>query len=101
MQAPTAILRFTLPRATLWQRLTLAGFARFTAGDLIGVLPQGGSVPRLYSLASGRRDGARVLVWGGGDKAACVADTLEEILASSGFTPSVPKAEGRCVEDVS
>lgn len=57
VQAPTAILRFALPRATLWQRLTGAGFARFTAGDLIGVLPEGSAVPRLYSLASGRRDG--------------------------------------------
>ncbi len=57
VQAPSAILRFALPRATLWQRLTGAGFARFTAGDLIGVLPEGGAVPRLYSLASARRDG--------------------------------------------
>ena len=57
VQAPTAILRFALPRATLWQRLTGAGFARFSAGDLIGVLPEGSSVPRLYSLASSRRDG--------------------------------------------
>lgn len=56
-QAAAAILRFALPRATLWQRLTGAGFARFQAGDLIGVLPQGSAVPRLYSLASGRRDG--------------------------------------------
>jgi sulfite reductase (NADPH) flavoprotein alpha-component len=57
VQAPTAILRFALPRATLWQRLTGAGFARFEAGDLIGIVPQGSAVPRLYSLASGRRDG--------------------------------------------
>ena len=57
VQAPTAILRFALPRATLWQRLTGAGFARFLAGDLIGVFPDGSPVPRLYSLASGRRDG--------------------------------------------
>jgi sulfite reductase (NADPH) flavoprotein alpha-component len=57
VQAPTAILRFALPRATLWQRLTGAGFARFTAGDLIGILPEGSPVPRLYSLASARRDG--------------------------------------------
>ncbi len=57
VQAPTAILQFALPRATHWQRLTGAGFARFTAGDLIGVLPEGSAVPRLYSLASGRRDG--------------------------------------------
>ncbi|MBJ6370796.1 PepSY domain-containing protein [Sedimentitalea arenosa] len=57
VQAPTAILRFALPRATLWQRLTGEGFARFTAGDLVGILPEGSAVPRLYSLASGRRDG--------------------------------------------
>ncbi len=57
VQAPTAILRFALPKATLWQRLTGAAFARFTAGDLIGILPEGSPVPRLYSLASARRDG--------------------------------------------
>ena len=53
VQAPTAILRFALPRATLWQRLTGAGFARFAAGDLLGILPEGSAVPRFYSLASG------------------------------------------------
>ncbi|WP_158969348.1 PepSY domain-containing protein [Chachezhania sediminis] len=57
VQAPTAILRFALPTRTVWQRLTGAGFARFVAGDLLGVLPEGSAVPRLYSLASGRRDG--------------------------------------------
>lgn len=57
VQAPTAILRFSLPRTTLWQRLTGGGFARFQAGDLIGILPEGSAVPRLYSLASSRRDG--------------------------------------------
>jgi sulfite reductase (NADPH) flavoprotein alpha-component len=57
VQAPTAILRFALPRRTLWQRLTGAGFARFEAGDLIGILPAGSPVPRLYSLASGSHDG--------------------------------------------
>ncbi|WP_019953304.1 PepSY domain-containing protein [Yoonia vestfoldensis] len=57
VQARAAILRFALPRATLWQRLTGAGFAQFTAGDLIGILPDGSAVPRLYSLASARRDG--------------------------------------------
>nr|WP_289041956.1 hypothetical protein [uncultured Aliiroseovarius sp.] len=51
VQAPTAILRFTLPRVSLWQRLIGAGFARFVAGDLIGILPEGSAVPRLYSLA--------------------------------------------------
>jgi sulfite reductase (NADPH) flavoprotein alpha-component len=57
MQAPTAILRFALPRVTLWQRLTGQGFARFEAGDLLGIVPNGSAVPRLYSLASARRDG--------------------------------------------
>ena len=42
---------------TLWQRLTGQGFARFEAGDLLGILPIGSAIPRLYSLASDRRDG--------------------------------------------
>ncbi len=57
VQAPTAILHFALPRVALRQRLLGSGFARFQAGDLIGIVPEGGTVPRLYSLASGRRDG--------------------------------------------
>lgn len=57
VQAPMAILRFALPRASLWQRLMGRGFARFQAGDLLAVLPEGASEPRLYSLASSRRDG--------------------------------------------
>ena len=57
VQATTAILRFALPQASLWQRLTGAGFSRFQAGDLIGILPEGSSIQRLYSLASGSRDG--------------------------------------------
>lgn len=57
VQAPTAILRFARPPVTLWQRLTGSGFARFSAGDLLGVQPEGSAVPRLYSLASSRRDG--------------------------------------------
>ncbi len=57
VQAPSAILRFALPRTTPWQRLVGAGFARFEAGDLIGILPVGSPVARLYSLASARRDG--------------------------------------------
>ena len=62
VQAPTAILRFALPPATLLQRLTGAGFARFVAGDLVGILPKGSEIPRLYSLASARRDGFIELV---------------------------------------
>jgi sulfite reductase (NADPH) flavoprotein alpha-component len=50
-----AILRFALPKASLWQRLTGQGLARFEAGDLLGILPEGSAVPRFYSLASGSR----------------------------------------------
>ncbi|MFN6925002.1 MAG: PepSY domain-containing protein [Tabrizicola sp.] len=57
VQVPMAILRFALPRVTLWQRLTGRGMARFEAGDLLGILPEGSPVPRLYSLASGASDG--------------------------------------------
>jgi sulfite reductase (NADPH) flavoprotein alpha-component len=57
VQAPTAILRFALPKVSLWRRLAGCGFGRFSAGDLIGILPDGSAVPRFYSLASGRRDG--------------------------------------------
>ena len=56
VQAPTAILRFALPRAARLQWLGRRGFGRFQAGDLIGILPEGSGMPRLYSLASGWRD---------------------------------------------
>lgn len=57
VQSPTAILRFALPKAAVWARLTGGGFAGFRAGDLLGILPEGAAVPRFYSLASGSRDG--------------------------------------------
>lgn len=57
VQAPTAILRFAVPRLSLWQRLTRRGFARFEAGDLLGIVPEGSTLPRFYSLASGSGDG--------------------------------------------
>ncbi len=57
VQAPTAILRFELPRESLWHRLTGQGFAGFDAGDLLGILPEGSDVPRFYSLASSACDG--------------------------------------------
>lgn len=57
IQVRSAILRFALPRRTLWQRLTGRGFPAFQPGDLLGVLPEGSTVPRFYSLASGSRDG--------------------------------------------
>jgi len=57
VQAPTTILRFALPPVSLWQRLTGRCFARFQAGDLVGILPEGSQSPRFYSLASSRADG--------------------------------------------
>ena len=57
VQAPTVILRFALPRAGLLDRLRGRGLKRFEAGDLLGIVPEGSRVARLYSLASGTRDG--------------------------------------------
>jgi sulfite reductase (NADPH) flavoprotein alpha-component len=57
VQAATAILRFFLPKTSLWQRLSGKGFTPFEAGDLVGIVPQGSDLPRFYSLASGTRDG--------------------------------------------
>lgn len=57
VQAPVSILRFAIPRPSLWQRLAGLGFTRFAAGDLLGVIPEGAGVPRFYSLASGAEDG--------------------------------------------
>jgi sulfite reductase (NADPH) flavoprotein alpha-component len=57
VQAPSAILRFSVPALSMWQRLTGTGIARFEAGDLLGVIPEGSTIPRFYSLASGARDG--------------------------------------------
>lgn len=57
LQVPMAILRFALPELSFWQRLLGQGFARFEAGDLLGIVPAGSALPRLYSLASGSKDG--------------------------------------------
>lgn len=57
VQVPMSILRFALPPTSRWQRLTGLGFTRFEPGDLLGIVPEGSPVPRLYSLASGARDG--------------------------------------------
>lgn len=57
VQATTSILRFALPKTSLWQRLTGQAHPPFEAGDLLGVVPQGSKVPRFYSLASGAADG--------------------------------------------
>lgn len=61
VQAPTAILTFRLPGAAagraLWKRLFPASLPPFEAGDLVGILPPGSTVPRYYSLASSAREG--------------------------------------------
>ncbi len=57
VQAPTSILRFSLPKRGLLARLTGRAMASFNAGDLVGILPPGSPVPRYYSLASSTRDG--------------------------------------------
>lgn len=61
VQAPTAVLQFVAPPPTrrgLLARL-LGGnrLPRFEAGDLVGILPPGSTIPRYYSLASDARDG--------------------------------------------
>jgi sulfite reductase (NADPH) flavoprotein alpha-component len=48
VQAPTVVLRFAVPRRRL---------GTFTAGDLVGIVPPGSTLPRFYSLASGSKDG--------------------------------------------
>ncbi len=53
----SAILRFTWPAPTLGERTRGLGFARFAAGDLVGIVPPGSAVPRYYSLASSRENG--------------------------------------------
>lgn len=62
VQAPTAILRFALPRASILDRLRGRALPRFRPGDLLGILPEGSSVPRFYSLASGTADGFAEIV---------------------------------------
>lgn len=56
VNAPMAILRFARPVTSVWQRLTGQGFGQYEAGDLIGILPPGSDLPRLYSLASSAED---------------------------------------------
>lgn len=56
VQAPTCVLRFALPRSSVFARLGGRGWPRFSAGDLLAVLPPGSTVPRFYSLASSAGD---------------------------------------------
>lgn len=56
VQAPTCVLRFALPKSSVLGRLGGRGWPRFSAGDLLAVLPPGSTVPRFYSLASSAGD---------------------------------------------
>ncbi|HWL28758.1 MAG TPA: PepSY domain-containing protein, partial [Burkholderiaceae bacterium] len=62
VDAPTSILRFGPVAAKkhfgrLRRLFGLDGLPRFEAGDLVGIVPQGSTVPRFYSLASGSSNG--------------------------------------------
>ena len=56
VQAPVAVLRFKPVAVKGWRGLWQRG-GMYEAGDLLGILPPGSDLPRLYSLASSRRDG--------------------------------------------
>lgn len=60
VQAPTAVLRFkgadSGSKGLLSRFLERTGLPHFEAGDLVGILPPGSSVPRFYSLASATKD---------------------------------------------
>lgn len=63
VQVPTSILRFgpiapTTRIARILHRIGLNRLPHFEAGDLVGVVPPGSTMPRFYSLASGSSDGA-------------------------------------------
>ncbi|EGF31553.1 Putative NADPH-dependent reductase flavoprotein component, possibly involved in thiamine biosynthesis [Oxalobacteraceae bacterium IMCC9480] len=58
VQAPTSVLRFAaVPAASWWRRLFGGGLPHFEAGDLVGIVPPGSAIPRLYSLASASSNG--------------------------------------------
>lgn len=59
VQAPVAMLRFSMPQRQGGLRgwLGRERLPRFEAGDLVGILPPGSDLPRYYSIASSSRDG--------------------------------------------
>jgi sulfite reductase (NADPH) flavoprotein alpha-component len=60
VQAPISVLRFVAPqdrRGALFGLLGGVHLPRFEAGDLVGILPPGSTIPRYYSLASSSRQG--------------------------------------------
>jgi sulfite reductase (NADPH) flavoprotein alpha-component len=61
VQAPTTVFRFGVPEAArkgLFKRIFGRRLPKFDAGDLVGVLVPGSTVPRFYSLASSAKEGA-------------------------------------------
>ena len=62
VQAPTVVLRFAAPKANananFWRRMRAPRLPDFEPGDLVGILPPGSDLPRFYSLASAKSDGA-------------------------------------------
>ncbi|NLY13718.1 MAG: nitric oxide synthase [Gammaproteobacteria bacterium] len=62
VQAPTAVLRFKLPKEqhsspALKRLFKRTGMPYFEAGDLVGIFPPDSSIARFYSLASASTDG--------------------------------------------
>lgn len=91
-QAPTAILRFALPKLSLVDRLMKRGFAGFKAGDLFNVVPEGSASPRSYSLASQTSDGfveicVRKVPGGLASTQLCNLELGEEISAYTSINP--------------
>ena len=61
VQAPTSVLRFKIPEnisstGRFHSLFRKTGLPDFEAGDLVGIVPPGGQVPRMYSLASSSVD---------------------------------------------
>ena len=55
-QTPRSILRFRATNAKSW-RSRLGFGSSYEAGDLVGIVPPGSTIPRYYSLSSSSRDG--------------------------------------------
>ena len=51
------VLRFAWPVQGPGAQWRGRGLARFSAGDLVGIVPSGAAAPRFYSLASASKDG--------------------------------------------
>lgn len=105
VKAPTAVLRFKLPsnsgKGLLGRLLGQSGLQKFEAGDLVGIIPPGISVPRFYSLASATKDGELEICVREHRGGLCssflyalmVGDTIEAFIKPNpGFRPAPGKA---------